>query len=324
LVNANTLSTALLSSYPKIEFQKIDIFKEDELAATLEKTRPKAILNMATLYSSYAYAPLIENRLKELGIRSRLAGHSFAKDFIPIYKLMKAVKKSKIDTRVVNIAFPDHTNPVLGKLGLAPTSGAGTLDLTVEALKMVVAQKFDVPIHNVNVVMVGHHAIRAYPAGDVPFYLKILIGQEDVTKKLKINEILHEALQATYGQENNAIVTGSSGARITLNILNNTGILSCVPGVKGLPGGYPVRLTGNGPEIFLPPEVNMEDAKKLNDIGMKMDGIEKIEDDGTIVFTAPTVKLMKDFLGLNWTRMKVSEAEKMAKELIASWKKLGA
>ena len=89
LVNANTLSTALLGSYPKIEYKKIDIFNEDDLAATLEKTKPKAILNMATLYSSYAYAPLIENRLKELGIKSRLAGHSFAKDFVPIYKLMK-------------------------------------------------------------------------------------------------------------------------------------------------------------------------------------------------------------------------------------------
>ncbi|OGD45886.1 hypothetical protein A3K70_00350 [Candidatus Bathyarchaeota archaeon RBG_16_48_13] len=324
LANGNTLSTALLGLYPKVEFQKMDLSKEDAVVLILEEKKPKAILNMATMFSSYSYAPLIENRLKELGIRSRLAGHSFAKDFVPIYKLMKAVKKSKIDTRVVNIAFPDHTNPVLGKVGLAPTSGAGTIDLTVEAMKMKIAEKLNAPIHNIQVTFVTHHALRAYPAGDVPYFLRIRLGDEDITKKFDANKLIHESVQATFGQENNAMVTASSGAKITLNILNNTGILGHAPGVKGLPGGYPVRLTWNGPEIILPPDMSMEEAKGLNDVGMKMDGIEKIEDDGTIVFTEPTIRLMKDFLGISWNRMRISEAEKMAQELIAAYKRAGA
>ena len=183
LANGNTLSTALLGLYPKVEFQRMDLSNEDAVVSILEEKKPKAILNMATMFSSYSYAPLIENRLKELGIRSRLAGHSFAKDFVPIYKLMKAVKKSNIETRVVNIAFPDHTNPVLGKVGLAPTSGAGTIDLTVEAMKVKIAEKLSAPIHNIHVTFVTHHALRAYPAGDVPYYLRMRLGEEDITNR---------------------------------------------------------------------------------------------------------------------------------------------
>jgi saccharopine dehydrogenase-like NADP-dependent oxidoreductase len=42
LANGNTLSTALLGLYPKVEFQKMDLSNEDAVVSILEKKKPKA------------------------------------------------------------------------------------------------------------------------------------------------------------------------------------------------------------------------------------------------------------------------------------------
>ena len=59
------------------------------------------------------------------------AGHTFAKDAVLSYNIAQAIQQADIPIKYVNISFPDHTNYALGKVGLAPTTGAGTIDLTV-------------------------------------------------------------------------------------------------------------------------------------------------------------------------------------------------
>ncbi len=43
--------------------------------------------------------------------------------------MMQAVKKAGIKTHVVNSAFPDLVNPVLGRFGMAPTVGIGIVSV---------------------------------------------------------------------------------------------------------------------------------------------------------------------------------------------------
>ncbi len=65
--------------------------------------------------------------------------------------------------------------------------------------------------------------------------------------------------------------------------MNNTNELSHVPGPEGLVGGYPVRLSKDGVKVFLPEGVTREKAIQINEEAQKWDGIEKIEEDGTVV-----------------------------------------
>jgi len=127
------VGSALHGYYTDAKFVKVNLLDVDQTASTLKELQPTAIFNCGTLISSYWYGPLIVRAIKEnqLQTTGRMAGHTIGKDLSLIYYLMKAGKQSEIDTKVVNIAFPDHTNPVLGRVGLAPACGGGTLDLTV-------------------------------------------------------------------------------------------------------------------------------------------------------------------------------------------------
>ena len=116
-------NSALLSSYqmgynPVIEFTKVDLHDIDRTAETLNRIQPDIIYNSATLQSWWVLAELPKEAYTALD-RARY-GPWLPMHLLLTYKLMLAVKKSGIDTMVVNAAFPDVVNPVLDKVGLSP------------------------------------------------------------------------------------------------------------------------------------------------------------------------------------------------------------
>ncbi|MEM2896646.1 MAG: hypothetical protein QXG01_03585, partial [Candidatus Bathyarchaeia archaeon] len=320
------IGAAMQGFYPKFEFIKLDLRDEEKTSEVLAETKPTVILNATSMLSSFFYVPLIKKRIGKLGLRSHLAGHTLAKDIALIYRLMKAIKKSGIKTHVANIAFPDNSHAVLAKVGLAPDVGGGTLDLNVYYISELVADRFKIPAHNVWITMVAHHALRVYPAGEIPYYMNIRIGDRDVTKEFNLNELIEESNKGTlYGLAKpyvNASMVAASLVKNALAILNNTGLLTHAPGVEGLPGGVPTRLSSKGAELVVPQGLTREKIIEMNYEGMKADGIEKIDDDGTVTFTEQAIRLLKEILGIDRKRMRLDEAEKMAEELIESYSRL--
>jgi hypothetical protein len=92
-----------------------------------------------------------------------------------------------------------------------------------------------------------------------------------------------------------------------------------------LPGGYPARLSyERGAEVLLPEGITLEEAIKVNEEGGRIgDGIEKIKDDGTVVFTEKAVKIYREILGYECEELKIEESEERARELRALFRKLG-
>jgi len=41
----------------------------------------------------------------------------------------------------------------------------------------------------------------------------------------------------------------------------------------------------NGGTVTLPPDLNLEEAVRINEEGQRFDGIERIDEDGTVHFT---------------------------------------
>jgi hypothetical protein len=91
--------------------------------------------------------------------------------------------------------------------------------------------------------------------------------------------------------------------------------LSHAPGPEGLVGGYPVHINKDGAKVFIPEGMTREKAIQINEEAQKWDGIEKIKEDGTVVFTDEAYKTFKDLLGYDCKEMKVEEIEMRAKEL---------
>ena len=242
---------------------------------------------------------------------------------------MQAVKKSGIETRVVNGAYPDLTNVILGKLNMPPVCGGGNMDLGASRLRKIVAAEMKVPVRDVQVMAVGHHGTFYTAKMDGPSWYRIIAAGEDVSKNYSVKTVAK--LYDKYGYANmpsfpgplvDQMKTASSFLKITLAIYYNTNeVIQCLPAPNGLPGGYPCIL---GYEDAKPihPGLSLKEAVKINEDGAKIDGIEKVKPDGTVVFVDENVKMMREVVGYDCPGIKPAEHEERAKELDAKLKKL--
>ena len=67
------------------------------------------------------------------------------------------------------------------------------------------------------------------------------------------------------------------------------------PAPDGLPGGYPVAIAGGSVELDLPPGLPLDQAVAFNERMGRADGVERIDGDGTVHFTAACREAVADF-----------------------------
>jgi hypothetical protein len=312
-------------NYPDLSFKKINLFEIDETAELLKELRPKVICNLGSLGSWWITRLLPMEEYKKIGpIGPWLPNH-----LTLAHKLMLAVKKSDIETRVVNGAYPDLTNVVLNKLGLAPVCGGGNMDLGISRLRRIIAKDVKLPYHSVTVYGVGHHGSYYTAQMGGPFWVKIIADGEDVTEKYpneKLTKMYREAGYGAFVQYSGALVdqmrTASSFLKHVLAIYYDTRqICACVAGPNGLPGAYPCRLGEDGAKVVLP-GISLEEAIRINEAGARIDGIEKVKDDGTVVFCDQNVEYMREVVGYDCKELRPSESEERARELNEGLKRL--
>lgn len=305
--------------YPDIRFVKIDLDDIDETIDFLKNTKPDLIFNSATLQSWWVLALLpkkTRSQFQKAGLGPWTPLH-----LTLTYKLMAAVKKSGIGAHVVSAPYPDVVNPVLGRIGLAPTVGIGNIDLLIPKIKWLVSNRLATPICNISIFMIAHHSLVASlsPGGEGPkasYFLKVLVGDKVVTEKFDTGELLSltGAISLPPPRSRTQQIA-SSAVKNILAILDDTGELTHAPGPEGLPGGYPVRLSAKGAEVVLPDGITMAQAIRINEDGQLHDGIQEIKDDGTIVFTEKANNIMRKMLGYDCKEMKISESDNRAREL---------
>ncbi len=320
----STMGSMLWGESADCEWTPMNILKTEEVASVIRKLRPDAIYNCASMISSYWYVPLINwARKDDPEFNARLAGHTVAKDLDLIYHLMLGVKQADLDYNpiVVNIAFPDHTNHILAKGGLPVTCGGGTTDLTATALQYLVGKRYDVAWNNVDVDLICHHALRAAPITRDIYWLKVMIGPNDISNEIDQIDMLKRAVHMTT-QGENAGMTAASGIKFLLAVLFDQNLKGNVPGPDGLTGGYPVIANENGTKPVFPREISSDQIDKIMDEGLRYDGIEKVDNQGTVYFTKTCQNLMSKYLGIHRKTMKIEESHDMTLELIQGYKVL--
>lgn len=314
-----------MGNYPDLSFRRVNLFEVDETAELLKEIRPSVICNLASLGSWWV------TRLLPLEVYEEICpiGPWLPNHLTLAHKLMQAVEKSGVETSVVNGAYPDLTNVVLGKIGMAPVCGGGNMDLGLSRVRRIVARELDVPVRSVKIFGVGHHGAY-YTAGlKGPFWVKILVDGEDVSERFPNDEIVrlyreagHGAMSSFEGPLVDQMRTASSFLKHVLAIYHDTGeVHTCVTGPNGLPGGYPTRLSAEGAEVVVP-DIGLEEAIRINEAGARIDGIEEVKDDGTVVYIEENVEKMRKVLGYECEELKVSESEERARELNAKLRKL--
>jgi len=312
------LGAANMGYYPRMKFVRIDLNDIEGTSAILRNEQPDVVVNSTTLQSWWVIGAQLREeayvRLLDAGLGPWIPMH-----LTLTHKLMQAVRKSGIRTHVISTSFPDGVNCILSKVGLAPTVGIGNFDLLVPRVKKAVSEKLGIPMRNVSVFMLGHHYhdVRVEEfgtTGGAPYFLQILVGGRDVTKEVNAEQMLLTPIPTPPLTGSDPQVA-SSAVKNILAIVNDTGELTHAPGPQGLPGGYPVRLSAKGAEVVVPAGLTLKEAIHINEEAQKFDGIERIEDDGSVVLTEKSHKIMEELLHFGRQRFSISETESAAREL---------
>ena len=309
--------------YPEVDFQKIDLNDMDRTAEILAKSRPDVVINCTTLMSWWIRQTLPPEVYKQLEV----AGSG---PWIPLHltltrKLMMSVRRSGIQTHVVNTCFPDGVNAALGKVGLAPAIGGGNSALLIPGICKKVGEQMTIPPHNISVSLIAHHfhvmsLILDQSMGGAPYFIRIMLGDRDVTKEVNLEKVLVDAVKEFPSGAKAHPLVASSFVKNALGIAHDTGEMIHSPGPEGLPGGWPVRLSGKGAEVVLPQGLDMTQAMKIVEGAQKFDGIETIKENGTIVLTEKAYAVMKEMMGYDCQQFSLEESEGRAKELLSLFK----
>lgn len=318
--NLADLVAIQLGHNPDISYVQLDLMNIDQTADIISKIKPDIIFNATSLMSYWVPTQLPKDIWQKLYYA--YTGWQLPMHLTLTYKLMQAVRESGHSVRVVNGSYPDVTNVVLHKIGLAPEVGIGNVANVIPVIRKSVSYKLSQPLEKVQIRLIGHHyfSYRIPTTGDptgLPFHINVFLDGTDITEELDIKtlfDLLPTKFKRTRGQEGMSM-TAASAITVINAMANLTDEVVHAPGPNGLPGGYPIKITETGIEVILPKDLKIEDAIKINVEGQILDGVQKIDEDGTVYFTDREMAIVKSIFGYECLRMPIHECEYWAKEL---------
>jgi len=279
----------------RYRFIELDGTDQDAVERIIEQTEPTLILQNASLIGPWA---LVERgdersaRLFSVGLGPQLPAQ------LPVVTAtMRAVKAVGFERPVVNLSLPDITNPVLAKLGLAPTVGLGNSGMVQLRVRAALLARDDISIDEVPLIRVIAHHIQtgvsmmsALPE-DPEDRCRVYLGEEGT----RADELAYAGPSLGRGMLNNVSTTAASWPVLLALLPGGPDLRASMPGFGGLPGGYPLRIDAQEISLDLPPGVTLDDARAYNERMARKDGIEAIDDDGTVRFTPRVAEVMAEF-----------------------------
>ena len=330
--NSAILGASYMGLYPNIKYVRMDVRDVDQAAEIIAKADPTIIYNATTLQSWWVVNELPPDINAKL-YKPRCGLGPWASMHLALTSLlMKAVDKSGVDAYVINSSFPDVCNPSLARIGLAPKVGVGNMDLAVPYIRKATSEMLGVPMSNVGVEFIAHHYhcyvwCRNGTGHEAPHFLKVYVGQQDVTPQLGdikdfVAELPKRAMRP--GGRHGQFVVAASSAKNIMAVLNDTGEITHAPGPQGLEGGYPVRLTRKGAEVVLPEGMSLDEARQIMTEAQQFDGIQEIRENGDVVVTEEAYQNFKEMLGVDARVITIDGAYEQAGELRAKFEAFAA
>ncbi len=321
------VSAAMASAPKTIEYIPLNLYEPEPTITLLEDHTPDVILHTASLMSFYYYLERLEKRLAEVGLTHHYPAHSIPKDLALTYELMKAVSRSKIETDVVNVCFPDFVNYILSQNNLNPTVGAGNMDTFVYMMRWILAHQHHRPINEVRIDFVAHHALE-YFGTTAPFFFKAYIDGHDITSTINTRQLLLESIQTLSepqwkgGHDLITETTATSAVKNTLILLSDSEQVEYVPGGAGLLGGCMTQLKHQEVWAQIPTGITLPEVQAINQAHAELDGVQQITSSGEVTFTEKTRMLCEEVLGLDWRGFTLDKVSSYAKELQQAYKQL--
>jgi hypothetical protein len=317
--NLARLSAIAQGYSPAIRFVTLDINDRETIAEIVRKESPDLILSTATMQTWWLPDLLPSEQAARIK-RARFGVWLPVHLTLPL-KLMEALRDQAYGGVTLTTPFPDVVNCVLGRLDLAPTCGVGNLDEIVPKIRLLAAKRLEVPMGEVDVLMVAHHALQPFAFGErakdiPPYFLRIEHNGKDVTEEVRGHALLLAPYPITPGPATHGL-TAASTVRLIRAFFSKRGVRTHAPGPQGLPGGYPIIASLEGLRLAAIEGLSLKEAIAINEGSHPFDGIERIEMDGTVIFRSEAAEVLHEELGYDCKRLAPQETEARANELIS-------
>jgi hypothetical protein len=263
-----------------------DAGRPDDVADLLTRVAPDLVIQSAAGRGPWALA----GRDDEAARAVAAAGFALRLPYqLPVpLAVMRAVRDTGYAGPVANVSLPDVTGPVLARLGLAPTAGLGNVGmilLRARAALRAAAPDAELPLIRV----LAHHSqlspvMQAREPEDAAARARVWVGVGEPRRRA--DGLAYQAPPLAPGIRYN-YVTAAAALPVLQALLPGAEPLRwSTPSPGGLPGGYPVRIDGGSIELDLPSSLSWDEAVAFNEQQAHADGVERIDDDGTVHFTA--------------------------------------
>jgi hypothetical protein len=271
-----------------VRFEELDGTDIATVERLIRRENPSMIIQCASTVSPWRVATSATSGA--LALRS--AGFAAQIPFqLPIImNIMIAALSCGFKGPIINCSYPDLTNPVLARLGMAPTTGIGNVGMIYSR---VVAAWLKESAHlqsadgcpKAAIRVLGHHSQAggvmscdptSFREGWAPqVFIEGFEGRRD--------DLAFAGPAIKWGKWTNALTVASALPALAALLGGETAHTS-LPGPGGLQGGYPV-VVNRDIVVDLPPIITMEEAGRMQAMWARHDGLETIFDDGTILLT---------------------------------------
>jgi hypothetical protein len=234
--------------------------------------------------------------------------------------LVRARNDAAVAAPVVCLPFPDNVGPALAPLGLAPELGAGNVTETAMKLKLLAGD-------GAGVRLVMHHAAQRYAFQDFaalgggetdepPWAAEVRVAGGALPDE-RVRELFRAPWPLPRGRDSHDL-TAAATAEIVEALLSDEPMRTHAPAPDGRPGGYPLRIARRRVELDLPAALAEAEAVAINARAARWDGLERVEPDGTLVFTRSVAEATHRLLGVRVERVSPSDNDALADELEAA------
>ena len=325
-VNLARLGALVAGRQADITFHSVDLRRHGALRDVLASTRPDVVINTASLQTWWLLEVLPEapaTRLKAAGFGAWLPLHlALSLDF------MREIEAAAFTGSVLTGSFPDVVNCVLGRCGRAPTCGIGNLDEIVPKLQILAGDRLGARAAEIDVTLVAHHALEAaaFTAEGAaaeetevpPFFVRLEHRGEDVTDVVDAAALVLEAFPLPTGPAWGSL-GATSAVRLVRALLGSENERLHAPGPEGLPGGYPVLVSNGTVRIADISGLSRDKAVAINEASHRFDGIDQIEEDGSVTLGEVSRGILREELGVDGGTLRPDDVADRAAELAAKF-----
>jgi hypothetical protein len=267
-----------------VRAEPLDATRQRDVEAVLRRERPDLVVQAASLQSPWALTDRddpVARAIAAAGLGLRLPLQHPA-----LLTVMRAVHEVGYEGPVANLSLPDLTHPILQTIDLAPTVGLGNVSMQLLRVRAALRAERGLDGKLPLLRLVGHHhhvydVMQSTPPAHPGKGPIVWLGERAERR----DELAFMAPPIAPGIRYNA-VTAAAALPVLLALLPNADPLRwSTPAPFGLAGGYPVRIANGQIDLDLPAGVELADCIAHCQQAARGDGVETIDDDGTVQFT---------------------------------------